>query len=267
MTETIPKICTVCSAEALEIFSRSVVLKRYEARFFLCRACGFVCSEEPFWLEEAYAEAITGSDVGLVQRNIQLAAVATVLISTFFARAGRFIDYAGGYGMFVRLMRDNGFMFSWHDKYCRNEFARGFEGDADAGPYELLTAFEVFEHLVDPVAELSAMLAYSDSILFTTQLLPEPAPRPEEWWFYGLEHGQHISFFTRTSLEVLGARFGLKLYTNGRSMHLLTKRRLNGGLFALLARYNVSRFLSPFCHGKSLLPSDYHAVTGGDLSP
>jgi hypothetical protein len=74
-----------------------------------------------------------------------------------------------------------------------------------------------------------------------------------------------MSCCTRKSLEVLGAKFGMKLYSNGSSMHLLTKKRLNGALFSLFARYKVSRFLAPFCQRRSLLTADYKAVTGGEL--
>ncbi len=50
--------------------------------------------------------------------------------------------------MFVRLMRDNGFDFYRSDRQCENLFAKGFEASLDVSPsYELLTAFEVFEHL------------------------------------------------------------------------------------------------------------------------
>ncbi len=40
-----------------------------------------------------------------------------------------FLDYAGGYGVFTRLMRDIGFDFYWHDPYTQNLFANGFEKD------------------------------------------------------------------------------------------------------------------------------------------
>lgn len=256
--------CMICRAPA-HPFAATTLLGKYPVAYYRCTRCGLVRTEEPYWLEEAYSTAITGSDVGLVQRNNHLAQVAKVIISFFFDKHGRFLDYAGGYGLFVRLMRDSGFDFRWHDKYCDNIFAKGFELPADAGPFDMVTAFEVFEHLANPLEEISRMLSFSGNILFTTQMLPEPAPKPGEWWFYGLEHGQHISFYTRKSLEEMGAKFGLNLYSNGTSMHLLTKERIYGVLFSLLARYKISRFLGPFCHGRSLLPSDYKAVSGGEI--
>ena len=109
-----------------------------------------------------------------------------------------FLDYAGGYGVFTRLMRDIGFDFYWHDPYTQNLFANGFEDDLKSNSkFELLTAFEVFEHLVNPKEELEKMLRFSDTIVFSTELMPQEIPDPEEWWYYGFNHGQHISFYTR----------------------------------------------------------------------
>lgn len=257
--------CRIC-AHDIEPFARSTLLGRFEIGYYRCTHCGFIRTEEPYWLSEAYSSAITASDVGLVQRNNQLAAITMVVISAFFRRGGRFLDYAGGYGLFVRLMRDSGYDFRWYDRYCENIFARGFEvSSSDMGPLEMQTAFEVFEHLADPAEELEQMLTRSKSILFTTQLLPEPHPRPGEWWYYGLEHGQHIAFYTRRSLAILAERSGLNFYTNGTSMHLFTGKRLCQPLFSALARFKTARFPAPLVKRKSLIPADYARATGSSL--
>jgi hypothetical protein len=44
-----------------------------------------------------------------------------------FDANNRFIDYGGGYGLFVRLMRDAGFDYYWFDKFCDNVLSKGFE--------------------------------------------------------------------------------------------------------------------------------------------
>ena len=132
-------------------------------------------TEEPYWLAEAYGEALSGLDVGAVSRNLRLAATVQRVIRRCFNPSGYFVDYGGGAGLFVRLMRDAGFDFHWMDKYAANVFARGFE--AQPGRYEVLTAFEVFEHLSQPIPELEQMLACSRNLLFTTVLLPPEIPR------------------------------------------------------------------------------------------
>jgi hypothetical protein len=44
----------------------------------------------------------------------------------------------------------------------------------------LLTAFEVFEHLDEPIKDINTMFEQSDNILFSTLLIPNPTPRIEE---------------------------------------------------------------------------------------
>lgn len=257
--------CAICTGN-VESFSRARLLGKFDVQFYRCSSCGFVCSEEPYWLEEAYSSAITGSDIGLVRRNSRLAKIARLLLTTFFDPKGRFLDFAGGYGLFVRMMRDSGFDFNWYDRYCTNLFANGFSADLnDDRCYDLVTAFEVFEHLVDPVGGLDEIMKHSKNILFTTDLLPEPAPKPDEWWYYGLEHGQHVSFYTRKSLEVLAEKKGLNFYSNGATVHLITEKKLSASLFFLLARHRTASLVAPLLTKKSLLEDDFRDITGSRL--
>lgn len=57
-----------------------------------------------------------------------------------------------------------------------------------------MTAFELFEHLPDPLSEIGEILDLADNIIFTTGLLPATAPKVNEWWYYCPQTGQHIVF-------------------------------------------------------------------------
>lgn len=257
--------CVICNSTT-DSFVSATILGKHSVAYFRCPVCGYIQTEKPYWLEEAYSTAITGSDIGLVRRNSRLATIAGLVCSAFFDSKSRYLDFAGGYGLFVRMMRDSGFDFYWHDLYCTNLFAGGFAADMKAvGNYELVTAFEVFEHLVDPVAGLNEILTKSRNILFTTNLLPEPTPKPVDWWYYGLEHGQHVSFYTRKSLKMLAAQNGLNFYTNGATVHLFTEKKLSAPLFFLLAHYKAARMLAPLLTRTSLLEVDFCKVTGREL--
>lgn len=254
--------CKICGADA-NFFSPARILGKYSINYSLCSNCGFVSTEDPYWLDEAYSTAISSSDVGLVQRNISLSKIASVIISLYFDKSGVFLDYAGGYGLFVRLMRDNGFDFRWHDKYCENIFACVNNSDASSSnKIELITAFEVFEHFLNPVSSIEEMLASSRNVLFSTELLPDPVPQPDNWWYYGLDHGQHISFYTRRTLEIVAKKSGLNFYTDGHSIHLFSDKKINNLLFCLATRSYISSALAPLCRRKSLLKSDYKSLTG-----
>jgi len=252
--------CKICSADAFLFFSAKL-LQRYEVKYFSCCECGFVQTEEPYWLEEAYSDAITGSDIGLVDRNFKLARITMSVIRTCFNSSVKFLDYAGGYGLMVRLMRDSGFNFQWYDKYCDNLFAQGFEATSgDSKAYDLVTAFEVMEHMRNPLEDIKELLTYSRNILFTTNILQLTHPKPESWWYYGLDHGQHISFFTIESLKFMARKHSLNFYTNGKSVHLFTEKRIPPGLFRVATLYSFASLLCVASHRKSLLMSDYTAM-------
>lgn len=235
-----------------------MVLSRHRVRYWRCGACGFVQTEEPYWLAEAYAQALSALDVGAVSRNLRLAGITQSVIARFYDANGLFLDYGGGTGLFVRLMRDAGYNFRWLDKFATNIFARGFE--AGPGEFELLTAFEVLEHLPHPVEELAMMLRYSRNILCTTVLLPDPAPAPGQWWYYGLEHGQHVSFYTRRSLQVLADRFQLHLCSHG-ELHLLSKAAIKPRRFRLSTNRRVVSWTQRFRRRPSLADRDFQALS------
>jgi hypothetical protein len=223
--------CKICNSPVNKVFSAKV-LNKYDVAYFYCSNCGFLCTEEPHWLEEAYKTPINIYDTGVINRNLYLAKMASVLL-IFRERQGRFLDYAGGYGLFTRLMRDIGFDFYWQDQYTTNLFARGFEYKGDK--VDMVTCFEAFEHFVDPNREIEKLLSMSKNIFFTTELLPKGPPKPNDWWYYGLEHGQHVSFYSSKTLRYVANRYELNLYSY-KGVHLLTQHKydLNSYEFLML---------------------------------
>ena len=128
-----------------------------------------------------------------------------------------------------------------------------------AGPSgtELVTAFEVFEHLAEPAKTVAQLLSISDSILFSTEALPIPAPRIADWWYYGPEHGQHIAFFTRVALQKLAARFDANYYTNGGSIHLISRRHISEKVFRRVLHPKVRVLVNRVYRRRSLLEEDF----------
>jgi hypothetical protein len=259
-------LCNICSHNS-ESFATALLLGKYEIRYFQCPNCSFVQTEPPYWLDEAYSNVINESDIGLVGRNLKLAQLTQSVITSFFDGTGKFVDFGGGYGLFVRLMRDKGLRFYRYDPLCNNLFANSFDADSPGEEhYELVTAFEVFEHLAQPIDEIQQMLQFAPSVFFSTVLLPPDQPKPQEWHYFGLDHGQHISIYSRKSLEIIGERFGLHLYSNGHSYHLLTNKSISPLLFRLAISNKFSKMLNTLVRHQSLLPEDYYQITGRKLS-
>jgi len=258
--------CKICGHPA-DFFSSTKILQKYSIKYYRCSYCGFVQTEYPYWLEEAYSRPINISDTGIMARNIQNTHFASALLGFCFNSDGKFVDYGGGYGIFVRMMRDQGFDFYRDDKYCANLFANGFDSsDSGTDFFDLLTAFEVFEHFVDPSEELEKLLTKSDSILFSTTIIPDDPPKPTEWWYYGLEHGQHISRLRVKSLKTLAAQRRLNFLTNYNNKHLITSRKLPHWFFKLLSKNVISKNLSIFIRRKSFTIHDYEKISGRYLN-
>jgi glycosyltransferase involved in cell wall biosynthesis len=254
--------CKVCQSDSHN-FATAKILQKYDVNYYQCSHCGFVQTEEPYWLDEAYSEAIASSDLGLLYRNNTMANIAGKLLFNYFDHEAKFLDYGGGYGTFVRLMRDQGFDFYWQDKFCKNIFATGFElNEKDKSKLLLITAFELFEHLTNPLQELEEMLKLAPNIFFSTSLLPPSNPRPDQWWYYTPHEGQHIAIYTQKSLEILAKKYNLKLYTDGLSLHLLTtNHNLPENLFDLIKTGKVNHPAK-----ESFLSRDFNQVVSKILS-
>ncbi len=237
--------CKICDSILLP-FAKETILKKYEVQYYRCKNCGCVQTEKPYWIEEAYQESINVTDTGILKRNVLLSKITSSLLFFFYDKNGTFLDFAGGYGILTRLMRDFGFDFYWKDKYSVNLVARGFDHKKRLD-VDLLTSFESFEHFIDPIDEIEQMLEYSCNILFTTFLLPKEYPKPDQWWYYGLEHGQHIMFYSYETLCFIARKYNLNLYSNKKNIHLLTKKKMNNLLFnsiIMLSRVGLATYVS-----------------------
>jgi hypothetical protein len=218
--------CRICRAYLSSLFE-TTVLGRYEVRYYCCHFCGSIQTEEPYWLDEAYSGASTALDTGCVQRNLSMSRFTRRLLVDWFSPDDDYLDYGGGYGLFVRLMRDAGYRFLRQDPRCRNCFAVGFDAadHPDVRRYALVTALEVMEHVVDPMRTIADILSLTDSLLFTTELRPRrPVSTPGDWWYFTPETGQHVTFYSREALSRIAGMLSLTLYTDGSLVHLLTRR-------------------------------------------
>ncbi|MEI6540694.1 MAG: class I SAM-dependent methyltransferase [Planctomycetota bacterium] len=249
------KNCCVCGAH-VELFGRATVLVKYDVAYFRCRQCDFVQTEQPYWLNEAYASPISSIDLGLLDRNYRLAEITTRLTNRVFTTGEPCVDYGGGYGVFVRLMRNRGIPFYHRDPMAKNLFAAGFEARDDQ-TFALATAMEVFEHMVFPNEDLKVLDQLSPHWLVTTELVPESTPALSDWWYYMPEIGQHISFYSRKSLQVLGARYKRRVITCGKGLHLFTKSNVSQKYIQWILRNRTSRWLDRCYKQRSLLKADY----------
>ncbi len=208
-----------------------------------CQKCRYVQTEQPYWLDRAYANSVNDSDTGILARNLTN---VHIVLSTLFAMGNlrlRVVDFAGGYGILTRLLRDYGVDVLWSDRYTDNLVARGFEYNGESA--SLVTAFEAFEHFVNPGEELDKMLSIAPNVLLSTEIIADPVPRPDQWWYYGSDHGQHIGFYRVQTLRYLAESRGKHLLSDGRFFHLMTEKKLSPRIWRFyLSLRRITRVLA-----------------------
>ena len=65
--------CRVCNGPVQHLFDGPLL--SYRVRYEACARCGYVQTETPHWLDEAYGEAINRSDTGILRRNARTARI------------------------------------------------------------------------------------------------------------------------------------------------------------------------------------------------
>jgi hypothetical protein len=250
-----PDACRTCGGATAEI-GRQLVLGRHDVGYRQCRACGFAQTQDPWWLAEAYSEAITGTDLGLLGRCRTMSARIPPLLACAGVAREPVLDWGGGYGTLTRMLRDAGVDCRHHDPHCGNVHARGFEASLeDRERWGAVIAVEVLEHLVDPWEFFRPAAARTDLIIATTGIVHEPAQPLGKWWYWAPEHGQHVSFHSRRSLALVASRLGMRHLRSG-GLHVFVRGA--GPLRRLAIRCAPAwRRVQAMAPRRSLLQDDY----------
>lgn len=241
--------CRLCGGPTRLLFEKRV-LGRHPAGYFRCGACELTQASEPTWLAEAYAEAISVTDTGLLARNLAARERVASFLHLSGVRSEPCLDWAAGYGVFVRLMRDAGFQFHWADPHAPNLFAKGFEWNEGMGRPVVVTAFEVLEHLVRPGEEFARIAALGADLIVTSTELPPGGAPPEDWHYLSIESGQHVAFYTPVTLARLGREHGYPYVHAGPFYQLFARAPVPAWRWAACVRlgpllYPVVRRLRP----------------------
>jgi hypothetical protein len=243
-------ICRLCGVTA-KLVSTQQVLSRYKVGYYQCPQCDLIQTQRPFWLDEAYHSALSDFDTGAVARD-RLCTQITLSL-TWLLGVGAdspCVDFGGGHGALARGMRDHGYDFRWHDKYAKNMFARGFEGNPQQSQ-KLLTCFEVWEHLPDAGADLESFFQPAhDSVLVATFL---HRGHRENWWYYCPEAGQHVAFFSYRTMAFVAKRFGYERIVGQRYTLFYKPGILRGWRQALAGR--ILRAAGANCNSRAALLS------------
>jgi hypothetical protein len=123
-------------------------------------------------------------------------------------RSAPLLDFGGGEGLLVRLLRDIGIDATLRDKFGSGAFARAFLHAVERPA--IVTSFEVWEHFVDPWAGITQIFELQPRYVFISTLLYRG--EGAEWWYLAPEHGQHVFFYTPKAMDLIASRFGYRCY-------------------------------------------------------
>ena len=208
-----------------ELRGKFLQLSGIPVYYYLCSGCRFCFA--PWiagWSLEEFAERIYNRDYILVDPDyldVRPRGNAQSLMTTFGERAKtiRHLDYGGGGGLLSRLLNDVGWQSQSYDPFVQ----KGID-PATLGRFDLITAYEVFEHVPDPAAlvkTLAALLAPGGIILFSTMLTEGHIVSGQriKWWYASPRNG-HISLYSGESLTRLGAQQGFSLTSFSDGFHM-----------------------------------------------
>ena len=249
----------------MEYFAETLIRQQYKAEYFKCKTCGTVFVDAREWADVAYISPIADSDIGLPSRAIRNSETVSLILRFLYPKATTFLDYGSGDGLFVRIMRDRGFDFRAFDKYTTNRFAVGHDWDGHQ-KVDLVTAFELFEHVSNPRELLQSLLETAPLVLISTELLPSPAPHPDEWWYYARDTGQHITFYTPRSLLALAKASDASVYSVG-SLHFFSRTPINVRKLRIILNPKLGIILKDYAVRESLLSIDAETFNKGNAAP
>lgn len=178
-----------------------------------CHSCNFSFAVEMYgWKVNDFKKYIYNDEYIKVDpdytivRPMRMFDVLTKERFVNFPTTYKHLDYGGGSGVLSKLLREKG----WNSR-SYDLFVDGKEDLKKIGKFDLITTYEVFEHVSNVnelICNLKSLLNTNGIIHFTT--LTSDGYLSADWWYAAPRNG-HISLFSRKSLKILANKFNLKL--------------------------------------------------------
>ena len=193
--------------------------------YAICDQCELLFAADMIgWSDEQYRALVYNDDYVQIDPDYvskRPLANADYLQGAFQSVRGqiRHLDYGGGNGALSEALRAQGWDSTSFDPFYDDRAAQ-----PSLGRFNMITAFEVFEHVPDPkvlIADLQGLLADDGIVLFSTLVSDGQIRRPGRltWWYASPRNG-HICIYSTRALKSLAAQGGFKVQTFNPSTHM-----------------------------------------------
>lgn len=197
--------------------------------YTLCSNCHFCFAPEfTKWELRDFEEKIYNEDYILVDPDyldIRPRSNAKSLMTMFPEHENKIkhLDFGGGGGLLSRVLQEENWKSTSFDPFVDKSVK-----PSTLGQFDLITAFEVFEHVPDVcelIKNLSLLLAPNGIVLFSTLASDgNIAPYQRINWLYASPRNGHISLFSKKSLAILGAKEGFNFGSFSDGYHVFWKQ-------------------------------------------
>lgn len=217
--------CKICNHK-LEHFSNAFFdrssIDKTEVGYFKCGNCELICAPEfddwssSDWETKVYTvDYNINVDDGCVNRQHRTANKIKDVRFNFH------LDFGCGNGLLSQiLMLKYGKQSYFYDPFNRHEGDFDLPKCSANAVFDLVTAVEVFEHLVDPnliFDQINPVTSKGTRLMTNTKLSSTFNGAFRDFWYVNPRAG-HISFYTKKTLEVLANKHGWQLtHSNGGS--------------------------------------------------
>lgn len=214
------KSCEEQRGKFLPLSGKSV----YYASCPNCLHC--FCPEIINWSKDLFSELIYNSnyidiDPDYIEKRPNTHSV--ILEKTFgtHKKTIRHLDYGGGNGSLSHILKKKEWNSSFYEPFSDSNYQLPSE------KFNLITSFEVFEHVPDPhklMHDLNQLTA-EDGIIFFTTLLSDKniiTNNRLSWWYASPRNG-HINLFSKKSLNQLANQYDYQLFSFSDGLHLMLK--------------------------------------------